>query len=84
MVKNGVLVIHLSTGLIIGYPPCPYIIYFHGFIKSKYGMEVVYGTHPIPQKYYYVHTKLETWGPSKLKKIIQPVLKSKKIRLSYD
>jgi len=60
MVKNGVQVIYLATGLIVGYPPCPYITYFHDFIKSKYWVEVVYGTHPIPQKYYSVHTKLGT------------------------
>ena len=84
MVKNGVQVIHLATGLIVGYPPCPYITYFHDFIKSKYGVEVVYGTHPIPQKYYSVHTKLGTWNSPKWKEIIQPVLTSEKTRLSYD
>ena len=65
MVKNGAQVIHLATGLIVGYPPCPYITYFHDFIKSKYGIEVVIGTHPIPQKYYNVHAKLGTWNSSK-------------------
>lgn len=25
MVKNGAEVIHLATGLMVGYPPCPYI-----------------------------------------------------------
>ncbi len=84
MVKNGVQVIHLATGLIVGYPPCPYITYFHDFIKSKYEVEVVYGTHPIPQKYYSVHTKLGTWDSPKWKEIIQPVLTSEKTRLSYD
>ena len=84
MAKNGVQVIHLATGLIVGYPPCPYITYFHDFIKSKYWVEVVYGTHPIPQKYYSVHTKLGTWNSPKWKEIIQPVLTSEKTRLSYD
>ena len=84
MVKNGAQVIHLATGLIVGYPPCPYITYFHDFIKSKYGVEVVYGTHPIPQEYYNVHTKLGTWDSPKWKEIIQPVLTSEKTRLSYD
>ena len=84
MVKNGAQVIHLATGLIVGYPPCPYITYFHDFIKSKYGVGVVYGTHPIPQKYYNVHTKLGTWDSPKWKEIIQPVLTSEKARLSYN
>jgi len=84
MVKNGAQVIHLATGLIVGYPPCPYITYFHDFIKSKYGVKVVIGTHPIPQKYYNVHAKLGTWNSSKGKEIIQPILINEKTRLSYD
>jgi predicted metal-binding protein len=84
MVKNGVQTIHLATGLIVGYPPCPYMTYFHDFINKKYGIEVIYGTHPIPQKYYSLHTKLVTWNSSKSKEIIQPILASEKIRLSYD
>jgi len=84
MVKNGVQVIHLATGLIVGYPPCPYITFFRNFINEKYGIEVVFGTHPIPQKYYKVHTKLGTWDSPEWKEIIQPVLTNEKIRLSYD
>ncbi|VUT27787.1 MAG: CGGC domain protein [Candidatus Syntrophoarchaeum sp. GoM_oil] len=84
MVKNGAQVIHLATGLIVGYPPCSRITYFQDFIKSKYGVEVIYGTHPIPQEYYNMHTKLGTWNSPKWKEIIQPVLTSEKTRLSYD
>ena len=84
MVKNGVQVIHLATGLVVGHPPCPYITYFQDFIKARYGIKVVIGTHPIPQKYYDIHTKLGTWNSSKWKDIIQPTLANEKIRLSYD
>jgi len=49
MKKNGAEVIHLATGLVVGYPPCPRISYFSRFIKEKYGMDVVVGTHPIPR-----------------------------------
>lgn len=84
MVKNGVQVIHLATGLIVGYPPCLHITFFRDFINEKYGIEVVIGTHPIPQKYYKVHTKLGTWDSLKWKEIIQPVLANEKTRLSYD
>jgi predicted metal-binding protein len=28
MVKNGAQVVHLATGLLVGYPPCPYIDVF--------------------------------------------------------
>jgi len=27
MVKNGAQVIHLATGLVVGYPPCPRLTY---------------------------------------------------------
>ena len=84
MIKNGAQIIHLATGLIVGYPPCPYMTYFHDFINEKYGIDVIYGTHPIPQKYYTLHTRLGTWNSSKWKEIIQPILASEKIRLSYD
>jgi len=84
MVKNGVQVIHLATGLIVGYPPCPYISYFRDFISTKYALKVVIGTHPIPQNYYKLHKKLGTWNSSEWKEIIQPTLTNKKIRLSYD
>jgi len=73
MKKNGAQVIHLSTGLIVGYPPCPYLTYFHDFIKEKYGMEVVYGTHPIPENYYQTHLALGTWETEEWKKIIPPI-----------
>ena len=51
MKKNGATVIHLATGFLVGYPPCPHIDYFKRFIEQKYGIPVVIGTHPIPQKY---------------------------------
>ncbi len=84
MTGNGVTAIHLATGLIVGYPPCPNITVFSDFIKAKYGLEVVYGTHPIPQKYFIMHDQLGTWRDSEWGKIIQPTLTDEKIRLSYD
>lgn len=84
MIGNGVQVIHLATGLIVGYPPCPNITYFSNFIKTKYGLEVVYGTHPIPEKYLKMHDQLGTWNNSTWQKIIEPTLVNEKTRLSYD
>ncbi|MEA2108397.1 MAG: CGGC domain-containing protein [Pseudomonadota bacterium] len=84
MKKNGAMVIHLATGLVVGYPPCPHITYFSDFIKTKYGLEVVYGTHPIPQKYLNMHNKLGTWDNPEWQKIIQPTLVDEENRLSYD
>jgi hypothetical protein len=84
MKNNGAEVIHLATGLIVGYPPCPRISYFSRFIKEKYGMDVVVGTHPIPQKYYTTHRNLNSWDSDTWKELIAPTLTDEKIRLAYD
>lgn len=64
MVKNGAQVIHLATGLLVGYPPCPYIDTFKEFLEKRYEVKLVLGTHPIPQKYLDMHTQLGTWTAS--------------------
>jgi predicted metal-binding protein len=84
MKKNGAEIIHLATGLIVGYPPCPHLTYFQDFIREQYGLEVVYGTHPIPQKYIHIHEKLGTWDDPEWKKIIEPTWTDEKTRLAYD
>ncbi len=84
MKKNGVSVIHFATGFLVGYPPCPYIDHFEKFITEKYGLKVVFGTHPIPQKYYLTHNKLNTWNNNFWKEAIKLTLNEEKIRLSYD
>ncbi len=84
MKKNGVTHIHLATGLIVGYPPCPYIDYFTRFIPEKYGIKVVLGTHPIPQKYYKTHIVLDTWNSNTFQQIIQPTITDEETRLKYD
>jgi predicted metal-binding protein len=84
MKKNGVEVIHLATGLLVGYPPCPFIDDFKNFIEEKYGMEVVLGTHPIPQNYYETHQKLGTWKSPLWKERIRWTLTDERMRRSYD
>ncbi len=84
MVKNGATVIHLATGLIVGYPPCPYMDTFKEFLEKRYGVEVVLGTHPIPEKYLIMHTKLGTWKSDEWKNIIEPTMADEKTRLAYD
>lgn len=84
MKKNGAEVIHLATGLVVGYPPCPYIDHFCDFIKEKYKMKVVIGTHPIPQKYYLTHKNLGTWESPEWKKRIEPTITDEATRLKYD
>jgi len=84
MKKNGAEVIHFATGMVVGYPPCPYIKHFKGFIEEKYGLKVVIGTHPIPQKYYTTHRKLGTWETDEWNEFIQPTLTNERTRLAYD
>ena len=84
MLKNGTQIIHLATGLVVGYPPCRSINSFSSFISRRYGLKVVVGTHPIPQKYYIMHKKLGTWESTRWQQIIQPTLADEKTRLAYD
>ena len=84
MQKNGAKVIHLATGFIVGYPPCPYVEHFCNFIETQYGIKVVVGTHPIPQKYYTTHQQLRTWESRFWQTLIAPTLANETIRKAYD
>jgi predicted metal-binding protein len=83
MQKNGVTVVHFATGLIVGYPPCPYVTYFRDFVTARYTMKVVLGTHPIPQRYYKMHMRLGTWDSPEWSEIIRPTLADEKTRIAY-
>jgi len=84
MKKNGAEVIHFATGMIVGYPPCPYLNYFRDYIKTRFDINVIMGTHPIPQKYYEIHKKLKTWDSPDFKDIIKNTLGDETIRLAYN
>lgn len=84
MKKNGADVIHLATGLVVGYPPCPRLNAFTEFIPAKYGLDVVVGTHPIPQNYYETHQGLETWKSEGWQRRIRHVLTDEATRRAYD
>ena len=84
MLGNGVDVIHLATGLIVGYLPCPRLAYWPEFIHEKHGVKVAYGAHPIPQKHYETHMELGTWDSLKWQEIIQPTLADERTRLAYN
>lgn len=84
MKKNGVDVIHLATGLVVGYPPCERIPYFKEFIEKRYGIPVVVGTHPIPEKYYQMHAALGTWDSPEWQELIKAVLADEQARLAYN
>lgn len=69
MKRNGAEIIHLATGLVVGYPPCPHIRQFKEFIETHYGLPVVIGTHPIPLKYMEAHEKLTFWKDMKMEEL---------------
>jgi len=84
MKKNGVTHVHFATGFIVGYPPCPYMEHFEKLITDKYGMTVVFGTHPIPQKYFMSHSKLNTWNGDFMQKVILNISCDEQTRFNYD
>jgi predicted metal-binding protein len=84
MKRNGAQVIHLATGLIVGYPPCPWLQEFCNFIPFKYQLEVMPGTHPIPQNYYLTHQQLGTWADDKGQVDIRTILTDEDLRREYD
>jgi len=85
MKKNGAEVIHLATGLVVGYPPCPRITHFKEYIEARYDLPVVIGTHPIPLKYYETHQKLSFWKKMKMDEIAGHLMREdKKIMETYN
>lgn len=84
MKKNGISVVYLATCMLVGYPPCPSIDYFRRYITEKYGLEVIVGSHPIPEKYMSVHEKLGTWDDAKWQELISKVVADSEVRLSYN
>ena len=84
MKKNGAEIIHLATGFVVGYPPCPYIKEFKEVITKKHEMKIVIGTHPIPEKYLESHTKLKTWDSPEWDEITKPTMADEKTGLAYN
>lgn len=84
MVKNGAEVIHLATGMVVGYPPCPHIATFKSFLEMRYPVKVVIGTHPIPKKYLDTHTSLGTWESAEWKCFVEPTMTDELTRACYD
>jgi len=84
MKKAGAEAIHLATGFVVGYPPCPYLEDFIKLIEEKSGLPVVVGTHPVPEKYYRIHQKFNYWEKFGWEEMMKPLLPEKEIRESYD
>ncbi len=85
MKKNGAEFIHLATGLVVGYPPCPHLAAFKELIEKKHGLKVVVGTHPIPLKYFTVHERLSFWKKAEMDAIAGELLREERdIAAAYD
>ena len=69
---------------LVGYPPCPHLLDFCDYIPTKYGLEVVVGTHPIAENYHLTHQELGTWQAARWQEFIADVLPDQAIRLAYD
>ena len=81
MLKNGVEAIHLATGFLVGYPPCPSTEYFRHFIETRYKIPVVVGTHPIPEKYRVAHEDLTSMPTLEAAEV---VMATEQVRRAYD
>jgi predicted metal-binding protein len=81
MVANGAEVIHLATGFVVGYPPCPWLEYFVDFIEGRYDIPVVIGTHPIPEKYWQCHKGLSS---HRLLEKRPELVATEAMRVAYD
>jgi predicted metal-binding protein len=84
MKKNGAAAIHFATGLLVGYPPCPYVRYFKDYVEEAFGLDVVLGTHPIPEKYLQLHGRLGTWDTPEWQDMIRSTLVDEATRRAYD
>ena len=84
MKRNGAEVVHLATGFVVGYPPCPHLDRFREFIPAKFGLEVVVGTHPIPAGYHATHGELGTWDDPAVRADLAPLLADEATRAAYD
>lgn len=83
--KNGADVIHLATGLIVGYPPCPHLRRFKQYLETVHGLPVVVGTHPIPLKCLEAHSRLPFWSQSGMEELVGDLLREpREIMAAYN
>jgi predicted metal-binding protein len=81
MLDNGAEAIHFATGLVVGYPPCPYLDELRAFVERRYDVPVVIGTHPVPEKYHQIHRDLASRQLVERQRVL---LATTELRRSYD
>ncbi len=85
MKKNGAEVIHLATGMVVGYPPCPRLAAFKELIENKHGLAAVVGTHPVPLKYFTAHQRLPFWRAAGMELLAGDLLREDRaVMQAYD
>jgi len=84
MKKYGAEVIHLASGFLAGYPPCPYIRDFIQYIENYVGLPVVVGTHPMPKNYIDAHEAAGDWDRLNVREFLEPLVNNQKASLAYD
>lgn len=84
MRRNEATVVHLATGFLVGYPPCPHLEHFAELIPRKFGMRVAIGTHPVPQKYWLTHAALGTWTGPAWDTLLAATTTDEAVRITYD
>jgi predicted metal-binding protein len=82
--RNGARIVHLATGLVVGYPPCPYLFQIRDFLQQHHDMNVVIGTHPIPRSYYTTHLALGTWKDPVWDTVLPPLVGDEISRDAYS
>ncbi|HOX92337.1 MAG TPA: CGGC domain-containing protein [Spirochaetales bacterium] len=84
MLKNGITTVHLATCHLVGYPPCTRTDYFARYLKERFGLSVIIGSHPIPEKYHSMHTKLGSWNGPGWDARLAPAMASPELRSAYN
>lgn len=83
--KNSCDVVHLATGLVVGYPPCPRLGQFKLFIEEQFHLPVVVGTHPIPLTYLETHLRLPFWEKMNMELLAGDLMnESRQLMESYN
>ena len=86
MKKNGAKVIHLATGLVVGYPPCSNIRRFKVFIETTCWVARGHRHPSHSAKIFWMPMKkLPLWLEGEMAELIKPLLdESPEIKAAYN
>lgn len=84
MVEAGAEIIHLSTGLLAGFPPCGTIGKIAAQINEQIEVGVIIGTHPVSEKVFLKHRQLGTWSGKEWQMMVKSIITDEDTRISYN